>query len=136
MSSNSASTGRMLRHAFRSFVSLLLVFTMLGMVAPRTALAIPIGPGVMSHPMSAPQGRMQIVKDMASGYVTVQAVSHHHQHNMCGCAAPCCTCSVCQASVPVRSVSDPNDKFIAPTEPDDLNLADVTIPLDPRPPRV
>lgn len=128
----------MLSQRFRFYVCLLLVFAILNMVGPRAALALPMGMGMveMTHQMDSPHGRMQVADDMSSRHAIAQSGPHNGHQNMCGCAVPCSFCGVCHATVPVGSVSGFGDRLTAPSGPFFLLLAEVTIPLDPPPPRV
>jgi len=126
----------MIRHLFRSFVNVLLIFTMLGMAGPRLAMALPMGMAEMTHHTNSLHGHMQNRDDKSSRHAIAQAGHHNGQHILCDCAASGCFCAACHAVVPTASAIDFSDGLTVPASPADLNLADITIPLDPPPPRV
>ena len=123
-------------HSIRPHLSLLLVFTILSMVGPRAVMAQPMGMVGMAHQMGMPHDQMTHVNDLSSTHAIAQSVHLHGHQNLCGCAKPCSHCGVCHATVPVMSNSGFGDRFTVPPGLFTLSLTEITIPVDPRPPRV
>ena len=126
----------MIRHSLRSYISLLMVFAMLSMIMPRAAMALPMGMGEMMQSSAASHAQMQISHETSPLRGIARSVDRYGHQDMCQCAAPCCSCGVCHATVPVDSIYGFGDRFTVPPEAANLNLAEATVPLDPRPPRV
>jgi hypothetical protein len=124
----------MYRRPFRACLSLLLVFALLSMVGPRAAMATPTGMVGMAHQMRALRSNMQVMTDMSSQHAAFHPGQHGDQ-DQCGCGAHCCLCGVCHATVSSGTVSGLSGTFAVPNGPRLLNLAQLALPLDPRPPR-
>ena len=123
-------------HPFRSLVSLMLVIAIVGMIGPRSAMAMPVAMVKMTHQTGSLHEQMKSMDDMSSRHVIAQAVDHNGHHILCDCAASGCLCAASNAAIPSASAVDFSDRFTVPTGPANLNLADSTITLDPPPPRV
>lgn len=124
----------MRRRPFRACLSLLLVFALLSMVGPRAAMAMPTGSVGMAHQMHALHGDVQVMADTSLQHAISYPDQNGHQEQ-CGCGAHCGLCGICHATVSTVTVSGLNSVFAVPTGPRLLNLAELSLPLDPRPPR-
>ena len=122
------------RRPFRASLSLLLVFALLSMVGPRAAMAMPMGVTGTPHQMQTLHGDMQMMSDVSSHYAASHPGQHGH-HDQCDCGAHCCLNGVCHATVSTGTVSGLGGTFKAPNGPRHLNLTELSLPLDPRPPR-
>ena len=122
------------RRPFRACLSLLLVFAMLSMVGPRVAMAMPMGVSGTPHQIQTLHGDMQMMTDTTSQHTASHPDQHGHQ-DQCSCGTHCCLNGVCHATVSTGTVFALGETFAAPNGPLLLNLAELSLPLDPRPPR-
>ena len=122
------------RCPFRACLSLLLVFVLLSMVGPRAAMAMPMEVQGAAHQMHMLHGHLQMMDEMSSQH----AVSYNGQHgypDKCCCGAQCGLCGVCHSIVTGEAVSGFIGTPVIPAGSVLLNLAELWLPLDPRPPR-
>ena len=122
------------RRPCRACLSLLLVFALLSMAGPRVAMAMPTGVPGTPHQLQTLHGDMQMMTDATSQHTASHPGQHGHQ-DQCGCGAQCCLNGVCHATVSTWTVSGSGGTFAAPNGPLPLNPAELSLPLDPRPPR-
>ena len=119
------------RRSLRTHFSLLLVFAFLSMGVQRAAMALPMGMMGAANHMRSMNGDMQLTTDTPSQHDT----SHPGQHGPCGCGMHCFLCCICHATVSTVSISDFSGTFALPDGPAPLDLTELSLPLDPRPPR-
>jgi hypothetical protein len=122
------------RRPFRACLSLLLVFALLSVVGPRVAIAMPMGVPGTPHQIQTLHGDMQMMTDLSSQH-TASHPGQHGRQVQCGCGAHCCFCGVCHATVSTGTVTGLSGTFAAPDGPRHFNLTELSLPLDPRPPR-
>ena len=122
------------RRPFRACLSLLLVFALLSMVGPRAAMAMPMGVPGTPHQMQALHGDTQMVTYASSHYSASHPGQHVHKDKCC-CGAHCCLNGLCHATVSTGVVYGLSGTYATPNGPRHLNITELALPLDPRPPR-
>lgn len=122
------------RRSLRTYLSLLLVFAFLSMGVQRAAMALPMGMMGTANHMHSINGDMQLMTDTPSQHAISHSEQHGH-HIHCGCGMHCFLCCICHATVSTVSMSDFSGTFALPNGPALLPLAELSLPLDPRPPR-
>ena len=116
------------RRPYRAFLSLLLMFALVSMLPPHAAMA-------MSQGLHVAQGQKQTMENGSSQHVIFHTGQHGQHNHQCHCGAHCGMCGACYSTVSAAPVADFSNVFILPVGPRLLNLAEIWLPIDPRPPR-
>jgi hypothetical protein len=120
-----------MRRRLRACLSVLLMFTLLGMVPARMTVAMPMAAQTAAeHHAHAQHGWMRMVDQPASS----QPASHHGQHAPCHCAH-CGLCGACLSAMPATLTTGFIAVRVMPVVTRISNLAEIWFPPDPRPPR-
>lgn len=123
------------RSSLRTFFSLLLVFALLSMGVQRAAMALTMGMMGTANHMRSMNGDMQLMTYTPSQHATPHPGQHVH-HGRCGCGTHCYFCCICHATMSTGAISDFSGTFALPNGPAPLGVTELSLPLDPRPPRV
>lgn len=119
------------RHV-RAGIGMVLVFSLLSMMMPRAAMALP-----MALHDAAPQ--LHEPHDAAvrmTGHVSSSHTAPHNgQHDSCPCGVHDCSCVVCYFGFTANAVKSFVGALVTPGGPRQSNFAAVFLPPDPRPPR-
>ncbi len=121
---------------FRSLLSLLLMFTLVSMLPPCAAMAMASDLQGVSLQMHVAHGRMQTMENGSSQHGVSHSGRHDQQHHQRRCAAHCGMCGACYSAVSTEQVTGFINVFVTPVGPRPLNMAEIWLPIDPRPPRV
>ena len=119
--------------SLRKGISLLLVFTLVGMMPLRVSMAMPMSAQGTTHHGPASNGQMPTMGSAASQ----QAAFHdglHGQSNQCHCAH-CALCGVCHSAMAASMAGIYVSSHLVPAELRLSTLTDTWFPPDPRPPR-
>lgn len=121
-----------MRNRLRACVSVLLMFTLLGTVAARAAMVMPMGmqAGVVHHASGA-----HATVGMIAHVPVDPGPSHSGKHSQYPCGPHCGLCGVCHHSLPASLAANFIGKPVTHFAPRSANPAEVWLPLDPRPPR-
>ena len=119
----------MRRRPYRACLGLLLIFTLLSMMGERAAMAMPMVD--MTHHTHSHHTDRQMMADAPLQYVT----SNPSHQGQCGCYVHCFFCSICHATMSSGTVSKLSGTFGIPIGPRLPNLTELSLPLDPHPPR-
>jgi len=111
---------------------MLLVFTLLSMVPLRAAMALPMVLQGAAHQVHALHGAGQMADHASADH----AASHTDQDDQRHCGGQCGLCGACHSGLPAAVVSSVIGMFIMPAIPRPVNMAEVFLSPDPRPPRV
>ena len=122
------------RRPVRACLNLLLVLSLLSMAGPRAVMAMSTGGVGMAHQMHALHGDMQLMTKASTQHAPFHPGEYGHQ-DQCGFGAHCCLCGVCHAAASSGIVSGLSGTFAVPNTPPFQSLTDLSLPLDPRPPR-
>lgn len=123
------------RRPFRAFLSLLLMFALVSMLPPHAAMAMSPGLQGMSQGLHVAHGLKQTMENGSSQHVIFHTGQHGQHNHQCHCGAHCGMCGACYSTVSAAPVADFINVFILPVGPRLLNLAEIWLPIDPRPPR-
>lgn len=113
-------------------LGVLLVFTLLSMVPPRAAMAIPMA-------MQGAAQQVHVLHDMGqmADHVSLDhaASPHNGQHDQCQCDPHCGLCGACHSTLSSAMVSSFTGMSVTPAGQRLSNLAEVYLSPDPYPPR-
>jgi hypothetical protein len=123
------------RRPFRAFLSLLLMFALVSMLPPCAAMAMSPDLQGMSQQLHVSHGQMQNMESDSSQHAVSHNVQHGQHNHQCHCGAHCGICGACYSAVSAVPLSGLINIFILPVGPRLLNLAEIWLPIDPRPPR-
>ena len=120
----------------RAKLSLLLVFALLTMIGSHATMAMSMsvagGMAGTTQQVHSSHGGAHMMTDMSSQDVASHS-GHHDQQDQSCCGAHC-FCSVCHAVVLSGEIFAYNAMVAFTNDPRLLSLAEVSLPLDPRPP--
>ena len=116
------------RRPSRTFLSLILMFALVSMLPPCAVMA-------MSQQLHVAHGQMQTMENGSMQYALSHSAQHGQPNHQCHCGAHCGMCGACYSVVSAEPVSGFIKVFILPVGPRLLNLAEIWLPIDPRPPR-
>jgi len=126
----------MQRRPFRVLLSLLLMFAVVSMLPPRAAMAMAPDLQGASQQLHVAHGRMQAMENGSSQHGVSHSGRRDQHIHQCHCAAHCGMCGACYSAVSTAPVTGFINVFVVPVGPQPLNLAEIWLPIDPRPPRV
>ena len=121
----------MRRRPFRACLSVLLVFTLLGMLPPRAVMAMPMTMqgATQQVPMKRDMGQM-------ADHVSLDLADSHNSHrDQCPCDEYCGLCGACHSTLSSAVVSSFTGMSITPPGPKLSSPGDVYLSPDPHPPR-
>ena len=123
------------RRPFRAFISLLLMFALESMLPSHAAMVMAPGMQGMSQGLHVAHGRMHAMENGSMQYAASNGAQHGQHNHQCHCGAHCGMCGACYSAVSAAPVADFVNVFILPAGPRLLNLTEIWLPIDPRPPR-
>ena len=123
------------RRPFRAFLSLLLMFALVSMLPPRAAMAMSPDLQGMSQRPHVAHGQMQTMENGSLQHAVPHSAQHGQHNHQCHCGAHCGMCGACYSAASAGPVSGFINVFVMPVGPRLLNLAEIWLPIDPRPPR-
>ena len=119
------------RRPFRACLSVLLVFTLLSMLPPRAAVAVPMMKLEAAQQMHMLHGMGQVADHVSLD----RAASDNGQHDQCQCGVHCGLCGVCHSTLSSAMVSSFAGMGVTPAGLRLLSLAEIYLSPDPHPPR-
>jgi len=122
---------------FRAFLSRLLLFALVSMLPPHAAMAMAPDLQGTSQQLYVAHGQMQTMENGSSQHAVSHSAQHGQENHQCHCGVHCGMCGACYShfAVSAEPVSGFIKAFIFPAGPLLLNLAEIWLPIDPRPPR-
>ena len=122
----------MFNRPVRAKLSLLLVFALLSMTGSHVTMAMSMGMAETTHQMHSHHGDAHMMTEMSSQLVAPHTGQGCDQDQ--GCCGAHCFCGVCHAVVLSGEIFAYSSMVASNNGPSLLSLAEVSLPLDPRPP--